>query len=255
MHLLSCTNRNFNGASPISREYLILKVDYSDFNDDEKRKIHDDALTLINYAHSSAANTNITRDGITKENDAYAGILAEFAVTKLLNTIVSNSAYRPNTVSSQNQIDILWNYKNVKYSIEVRSSFVRNGIPFALYAFNYQNNSTYFDIIGPYKQGYKPEYDSQKDVYARVLFNGAKFNVKNRFINNNEPFYIIGFIDGNKLKNLDFHKTLKEENATFSKSGSVVGDYFVAPINKIIDVGTLSSNCRNNISNPFKISD
>ena len=60
------------------------------------------------------------------------------------------------------QIDLAVISNNKK--IEVRSSFPRNGISFAVCSRGYE-----FDIIGPYSNGYKPG-EIQKDYYIRVLF-------------------------------------------------------------------------------------
>ena len=48
--------------------------------------------------------------------------------------------------------------------IEVRSSFPRNGIEFAICHPSYE-----FDVIGPYSNNYKPG-EIQKDYYVRTLF-------------------------------------------------------------------------------------
>lgn len=251
MEEIVLTKENFSGDTTISRQYIIYEINYSYFTDKEKQEILDDANNIIKNAHNGTANSNINRNQKTKENDAFAGILAEFAIMKFLNTVKPNSAYRPPVTSTKNQIDIFWKYKNTTYSLEVRSSFVQNGIAFALYAIDRSSMEPYFDILGPYYQEYKTTYDTQKDVYARVLFNGSKYNVKERFLNNYENFYIIGFMDGEKLISLNKHKNLKG-NATFSKLGSKYGDYRVAPIDKITDVKSFLTNISKNSLNPFK---
>jgi len=53
---------------------------------------------------------------------------------------------------------------NQNKTIEVRSSFPRASIPFVLCHSKYQ-----FDVIGPYKNNYKPD-EIQKDFYVRTLF-------------------------------------------------------------------------------------
>lgn len=60
------------------------------------------------------------------------------------------------------QIDIKVISNNKK--IEVRSSFPRNGIEFAICHPSYE-----FDVIGPYSNNYKPG-EIQKDYYVRTLF-------------------------------------------------------------------------------------
>ena len=73
---------------------------------------------------------------------------------------------------------------------------------------------------------------NQWKIYARVLFEKTKYDVKNRFIEKDEPFYLIGFLSGEKLIELDYHKSLTEKDAT----NLVSGDYYVAPINRIWDI-------------------
>lgn len=251
MKQLILTPKSFLGATTISRNYTILEINYSDFTETEQLEILSEANKILNNAHSRAANSNIIRNEKTKENDAFAGILAEFAIMKFLNSLQQNSAYRPIITSTKNQIDIIWKYQKIDFSLEVRSSFVRNGIEFALYAINPAKEETYFDVLGPYYQEYKTTYDNQRDVYARVLFSGNKYNVKERFITQKESFYIIGFMYGEYLVNLNLHKSLESDDSTFSKFGSKTGDYLVSPINNITDIETFMVNLNNKSLNPF----
>ena len=239
---------DYKWKTSITREYGILNIKYSDFTQEEQNEIIKEANNLLKNANPNSANSNEYRSEIVRENDAFSGILAEFAVVKLLNSIVPNSAYRPEVTSLKNQIDIYWLYNNIKYSIEVRSSFVKNGIEFALYAVNRETNKTYFDILGPYYQKYKVKYDVTKDIYARVLFNGQKSSVKERFIKNNESFYVIGFISGSKLVGLNYKKLLKENSSIVSKYGKINGNYFVAPINEIMDVRKFKKNVNDRLA-------
>ncbi len=62
---------------------------------------------------------------------------------------------------AKNQIDILLPDTNKK--VEVRSSFPRNGLKFALCHPRYQ-----FDVISSYVNDYKPS-EIQKDFYVRTL--------------------------------------------------------------------------------------
>jgi hypothetical protein len=53
-----------------------------------------------------------------------------------------------------------------KKTIEVRSSFPRNGVEFAICSPKYE-----FDILGPYKNHYKSD-EPQKDIYLSMLHLG-----------------------------------------------------------------------------------
>lgn len=239
MKFITYTTKNYKGCTNIQRDYTICKFNFSDFEDFEKNDIISEANTLYFGTNSKGASTGIQRADMAKWNDCVAGILAEFAVAKFLNIFLKEGlATRPEIKSLENQIDIRLKCKHKTYTIEVRSSFVNNGIDFALYAVNTKcdnpkyKNKSYFDILGPYRQeSYKLNFESVKDLFFRVLFVGRKYDVENRFINNNEDFYIIGGMWGSDLINLNYRKTLTAKDAL----NIIPGDYYVAPIHKIID--------------------
>ena len=231
--------KNNDFLSPINREYRVLEFRFSDFSETDKEKIIQEAEELAFSAHSNSANSGENRSAIVKQNDAYAGILAEFVTLYFLNSLKNSFAYRPEVHDTKNQIDISWSLNGQNYSVEVRSSFVKNGLNFGLFGYNASAQQPYFDILGPYFQSnYKSEYESVKNVYARVFFERNKFNVKERFIKYDEPFYLIGFMSGDTIVKLDYHKPLTPGSAV-TKEGSLTGSYYVAPINMITDVGKM----------------
>ena len=240
-----------NTSVGIQRSYTICEFQFSDFDIQTQQAIIQEATILASGTNSGAANSGNTRSQTVKENDAFAGILAEFATLDFLNQIIPNSAIRPPVSNTANQIDLLWNYLGKRLTLEVRSSFVNNGLNFALFNVNPYTQQTYFDVLGPYyQQSYKIQYEPPKDAYARVLFKGNKYDVKNRFITNNEPFYLIGFMDGQQLIDLNQHKSL-QPNSAITKHGSLTGDYYVAPINQITDISKITFNVQLNLENPF----
>ncbi len=90
-----------------------------------------------------------------------AGVISEYFWTKYLNSnkiIVTEPQFN----SASNQIDLIIVSNNK--TIEVRSSFPRNGEEFAICHQTYQ-----FDILGPYSNSYKPG-EIQKDFYVRTLY-------------------------------------------------------------------------------------
>ncbi|WP_195936313.1 hypothetical protein [Lactococcus lactis] len=238
-------------SNGVQRVYVICEFRFSDFDVQTQKTIIRDAEALASNANNGAANSGDVRDQMTKLNDAYAGILAEFATLDFLNQIIPNSATRPAVNNTANQIDLLWNYLGHSLTLEVRSSFVNKGLRFGLFNVERCTQKTYFDVLGPYyQQSYKTQYEPPKDAYVRVLFEGRKYDVKNRFITKDEPFYLIGFMDGQKLINMNYHKPLTK-NSTFTKHGSLTGDYYVAPINLISDIAKVLSNIQSNAANPF----
>ncbi len=227
------TEKNTNSRS----EYNIVKFCFSDLSKNLKYQLDTEANNLVNKANPNSASEGKERSLIQRKNDAFAGLLAEYAVLCVLNFFLPNSAERPIVNNSKDQIDIEWRVPDdIKYNIEVRSSFVKNGLLFGLFGYNPEDNASYFDVIGPYRQdNYKKNYESVKDWFFRVLFVGKKMDVYNRFIKNNESFYIIGAMSGNEIININKHKTLKPGSA-IQKSSDFSGDYFVAPIDKIKDI-------------------
>jgi len=100
-------------------------------------------------------------------SNCIAGILSEYCWYNYLNTDWSSNL-RSKVVdytefqSATNQIDLRIVANDKK--IEVRSSFPRNGIDFAICHPKYE-----FDILGPYANNYKPG-EISKDYYVRALF-------------------------------------------------------------------------------------
>lgn len=240
MELITKKSNEFTGNKVERGEYHIVKMNFSDFPEKLQQQLVKEATKISKEVNPHSANQGTTRTLIQRENDALAGLLAEFATLELLNSIVPDSAYRPPVTSSKNQIDIMWTAPNLEsYTIEVRSSFVKNGLLFGLFAYNASKETTYFDVLGPYRQeNYKSDYEPTKDLFFRVLFEGNKSYVYKRFIEANEAFYIIGAMSGKKIIELNQHKSLKPGSAVQTRS-DFSGDYYVAPIDHIADIKTI----------------
>jgi hypothetical protein len=238
MKQLTIMSKEYSGTSKVKRaEYTIIEFRFSDLSVPFQKQLIDEANKLSKEVNPNSANEGKTRTLIQRRNDAFAGLLAEYAVLVFLNSLLHNSAVRPPVTNSKNQIDIQWTDPTSKtYTIEVRSSFVNNGLLFGLFGYNHSEDSSYFDVIGPYRQNnYKSEYESTKDLFFRVLFEKSKSYVYERFVKANEPFYIIGAMSGNKILKLNRHKSLKPGSAV-QKRSDFSGDYYVAPINRIGDI-------------------
>lgn len=235
--LILCPKNN----DEIKRTYTIAEFKFSDFNKIDQKNIIESANELFYNVNNKAANTGKQRNSKTIENDAYSGMLAEFATLSYLQSCSNvTHAARPQARNLQNQIDITINCSSSSgsksKSIEVRSSFARNGIQFALFKLNKLTKKPYFDIIGPYYQSnYKVSYEPLKDIYFRVLFQGTNYNVKERFINNNESFFIVGYQLAQVFIESGFEKVLTPGSA-IKKEGEIKGKYFVLPIDRIIDL-------------------
>ena len=229
-------------------KYTILEFKWSNFSEFEKKQILTETDILYKETNSLSANTGLIRSPEKKYIDSLSGIMAEFATTKFFNDFLNEnwSAIRPIFESSKNQIDIALNYKEEIYNVEVRSSFVKNGINFALYATNNQGK-TYFDVLGTYKQNsYKSNFESVKDLFIRVLFDISDENFEqfykkrhvfiDKYINKDEPFYVIGGMSGKSIIKKGYKKTLVKKDLSSYSSNIKEGEYNVAEISNIYDI-------------------
>lgn len=137
-------------------------------NGEWMKRITTYAETIIGSLNRGQANTSKRRNISTVEIDNLSGLIAENACDTILRWQFGDSnIIKPPSDSSMNQIDI---QLATGKTIEVRSSCVRNGIDFALFAKDAKNgNKQYFDVIGPYSNEYKP-IEHLKDYYMRVLY-------------------------------------------------------------------------------------
>lgn len=128
------------------------------------KKIYREAENLANNVNPGAANdASKTRDFQRILINSCAGMLAEFCWKYFLNILsIETLAVETKFVEASNQIDLF--IPRTQKKIEVRSSFPRNGINFAICNPEYE-----FDIIGPYSNEYKPS-EINKDFYLRTLY-------------------------------------------------------------------------------------
>src|SRR5690606_2371300 len=92
-------------------------------------------------------------------------VLAEEGWKQFINSYFNKIAHSTQFTSAAHQIDIM--LENGELA-EVRSSFPRNGVKFALCSYRYN-----FKNIGPYSNSVKPG-EIQKHFYLGVLFNTKK---------------------------------------------------------------------------------
>lgn len=154
---------------------------------------------LVNAA--AANNAEIGRLPQRKTNDAIMGILAEEGWLQFINSKFQNIAsYTPfEDVSAQIDLKLTNNEK-----IEIRSSFVRNGVKFAICHDRYN-----FKNIGPYSNTVKPG-EVQKEFYLAVLFDIPKEELleKEKII-----FYLIGGSTWDMMVNIGYDDPLTPVDA------------------------------------------
>jgi len=119
---------------------------------------------LANKVNPGAANDSTRNRSFSRiKNNCVAGMVAEYCWLHYLNDggkVIRVTETDFETASSQIDLKVIVN----EQSIEVRSSFPRGTIPFVLCHPKYE-----FDVIGPYKNEYKPG-EIQKNFYVRTLF-------------------------------------------------------------------------------------
>lgn len=158
--------KDYDRNTNMQKDFSVAKYLFNYLSDKDDKQLLDSIILkgteLARKVNSGAANDSTKKREFEKiVNNCIAGILSEFLWKEFLNrdgNIVEETIF----LSSSNQIDLKIVSNNKK--IEVRSSFPRNGIDFALCSSSYE-----FDIIGMYSNDYKP-LEIQKDYYVRSLF-------------------------------------------------------------------------------------
>ena len=117
-------------------EFVCLEINIS-----QDRDFFNRALTyaqrITPNLYKGAANTSKIRTDNIIEIDNKSGLIAELACEEMLSWLYgSDNVKKPSNMSSHNQIDIMIGGK----TIEVRSSCVRNGIDFDIFAPDKNNN-------------------------------------------------------------------------------------------------------------------
>jgi hypothetical protein len=165
---LECQKLEQYKESKLNKPFIIVKYEF-----DYLGEVFDKAILntitargekLANAVNDRAANDSTRkRSPERKLSNAIGGVLAEYCWKNFLNSISLEVLVKEtpfNEASTQIDLVLIANKK----TIEVRSSFPRNGINFAICSPTYE-----FDIIGPYKNNYKPG-EPQKDFYLRTLY-------------------------------------------------------------------------------------
>lgn len=196
--------------------------------------VRQEAVKLVEKTNPTEANNGAARNQITRYKDALAGVIAEVLSMRFLNYALGNGFIeRPQADSAINQIDLK---TKTGQTIEVRSSFVRNGIPFALFAANPKTKSQYFDIIGPYHNAeYKRQNEICKDYFLRVLYLGDKKDFSEKAVLSPDfTVYIAGGANRAMMQDTSICYT-KQMLAPQENGKTEKGEYSAVPIGKALD--------------------
>lgn len=224
------TFRNDNSYTINRKQFDCIELSIPT-NGDWMRRTNLKAYKVLYRLNRGQANTSGQRSITTVEIDNLMGQIAERACETLLKwKFGDQNIIQPPYEGSINQIDIkLINGK----TIEVRSSCVRNGIDFALFAKNKDNaEQQYFDVIGPYSNGYKPG-ERLKDYYMRVLYCCDK----NDYISLLKKPILTFYFTGGATKSMMQDKNYYQIKHLVPAGGQVKeeSDYKVIPLGKSLD--------------------
>jgi hypothetical protein len=188
--LIQCQNPP--NTQNTNREFIIVRCVFNNKHKDTQY-YYSLAWDLAQKVNPRAAN-NATdeRDRERLTIDALGGILAEYGWYYYINRIFGeNTVNFTEYKQGESQIDLI--LSNGK-TIEVRSSFPRNGVKFAIC--HERHN---FKNICKYENLYKPS-EIDKDFFASVLFETQKPQLKNA---NEIVFYLIGGSTKEMMQNDD----------------------------------------------------
>ena len=190
------------------------------------------AQKIVPNLNLGQANSSEKRELGVVEIDNLSGLIAEYACEEILNWRYGKGKFvKPENDTSRNQIDLeLYNGK----TIEVRSSCVRNGIDFAIFSKNKNNDDEqYFDVIGPYSNDYK-KAEIFKDYYMRVLYECDK----REFLDLLKKPKVRLFITGGATKEMMNDPNYYQIKHLTPAGGQVKieSDYRVIPMAKSLDI-------------------
>ncbi|MGK0365663.1 MAG: hypothetical protein ACI85O_002729 [Saprospiraceae bacterium] len=166
-YILTCTRSDPNTKRTIPFRAIKYTFNYS--SDIADKSLLTDFITkgetLALKVNPGAANDGRNKRAAAKiRQNCIAGLLAEYLWKDFLNRKkVTVEETEMEEASTQIDLRVIANGKK----IEVRSSFPRNGIDFAIC-----HSTKEFDILGFYSNDYKPG-EIQKDYYLRTLFHLA----------------------------------------------------------------------------------
>lgn len=196
------------------------------------KEVYSYAQKIVPNLNIGQANSSEKRSLNIVEIDNLSGIIAEYACYEVLKwRYGKKSVFKPGNNSSYNQVDLeLYNGK----TIEVRSSCVRNGIDFAIFAQNRNiKNEQYFDVIGPYSNGYK-KVELWKDYYMRVLYECDKRNFMDLLKKPIVRLYITGGVAKKMMGDPNYYQIKHLTPA--GGQVKIESDYRVIPLAKSLDI-------------------
>jgi hypothetical protein len=188
------------------------------------------AETLASQVTKNSANdASFVRSQERLIRNALAGLLSESAWRLAVNGLTKKETLSStNFTHTYEQIDLVTDDNK---TIEVRSSFPRKGLAFALC------NPTYeFDVIGPYVNDYKPG-EISKDIYVRTLFPFEESELLERIRGKGIQMFLTGGATHEMFSNsaLFIEKSMTSMEDVLLNQVGPASKYRVIPFSKALD--------------------
>lgn len=188
------------------------------------------AKTLARQVTKNSANdASFVRSQERLIRNALAGLLSESAWRLAVNGLTKKETLSStNFTHTYGQIDLVTDDNK---TIEVRSSFPRKGLVFALC------NPTYeFDVIGPYVNDYKPG-EISKNIYVRTLFPFEESELLERIRGKGIQMFLTGGATHEMFNesSLFIEKTMTSMEDVLLNQVGPASKYKVIPFSKALD--------------------
>ena len=188
------------------------------------------AETLASQVNKNSANdASFVRSQERLIRNALAGLLSESAWRLAVNGLTKKKTLSfTNFTHTYEQIDLVTD-KNK--TIEVRSSFPRKGLAFALCSPTYE-----FDVIGPYVNDYKPG-EISKDLYVRTLFPFEESELLERIRGKGIQMFLTGGATHEMFSDssLSIEKSMTSMEDVLLNQVGPASKYKVIPFSKALD--------------------
>lgn len=161
--------------------------------------------------------------------NALAGLLSECAWRLAINGLTKAETLLSTKFNcTYDQIDLVTRDNK---TIEVRSSFPRKGLVFALC-----NPTFEFDVIGPYINDYKPS-EVSKDIYVRTLFPFDESELIERALGKGIQMFLTGGATNEMFMNprMFSEKSMTAMEYTLLNQNGPVSTYKVIPFSRALD--------------------
>jgi len=178
---------------------------------------------------NSANNASFVRTQERLIRNALAGLLSESAWRLAVNGLTKKKTLSTtNYTHAYDQIDLITDDNK---TVEVRSSFPRKGLAFALCSPTYE-----FDVIGPYINDYKQD-EISKDIYVRTLFPFEESELLERIRDQGVQMYLTGGATNQMFSNysLFIEKSLTSMEDTLLNQVGPASNYKVIPFSRALE--------------------